>query len=182
MTVVRDPLDRLVSTFKFWGITNNAAKVKPELVPWLDRHDAAARASPMRNDRSNNFLSQVGRNNFATWKFASHGDPRFDDCKRDTRCKTDALRAALETLERFHAVVPLTWSAHAGPLYASFGWTELEEVHIVNIGKVQQSSSKHDLAPDDYKRLREANVLDVVLWHWARRAFLERLHCPPELH
>ncbi|EGB12907.1 hypothetical protein AURANDRAFT_60941 [Aureococcus anophagefferens] len=181
MTIIRDPLDRLVSTHKFWGILNNPAKVKPELVPWLKRKNAAARARPMRRDTTNDFLSQVGRDNFATWKFASYAEPRFDDCKGDKACARDALATALAVLEKFHVVVPTTWQAWAGPLYAGFGWTRLEEVHVVNIGKVQSSSSKKDLAPSDYAALREANVLDEVLWHWARRAFLERLRCPPEL-
>ncbi|KAH8054957.1 hypothetical protein JL721_10374 [Aureococcus anophagefferens] len=169
MTIIRDPLDRLVSTHKFWGILNNPAKVKPELVPWLKRKNAAARARPMRRDTTNDFLSQVGRDNFATWKFASYAEPRFDDCKGDKACTRDALATALAVLEKFHVVVPTTWQAWAGPLYAGFGWTRLEEVHVVNIGKVQSSSSKKDLNPSDYAALREASVLDGVLWHWARR-------------
>ena len=65
--------------------------------------------------------------------------------------------------------------------YANLGWTKLDEVHVVNIGKVQDSSSRKALAPEDYAHLREANVLDEILWHWTRRAFLERLHCPPHV-
>ena len=54
-----------------------------------------------------------------------------------------------------------------------------EEEHVVNIGKVQDSSSRKALPDADYAALREANVLDEILWHWARRAFLESLHCAP---
>ena len=45
--------------------------------------------------------------------------------------------------------------------------------------QVQDSSSRKALPDADYAALREANVLDEILWHWARRAFLESLHCAP---
>ena len=61
----------------------------------------------------------------------------------------------------------------------SFTLFILEEEHVVNIGKVQDSSSRKALPAADYAALREANVLDEILWHWARRAFLESLHCAP---
>lgn len=177
-TIVRDPLDRLVSTYKFWGILNNPAKVKPDLVPWLERHDASARRTPLRN-AGGDFLSQVGRNNFAVWKFAAHASPRFDDCGGDRRCGRDALAAAIGALERFHVAAPTNWQAAAGPLYAELGFARLDEVHIVNMGKVQHSSSRAALSPADFDDLAGKNALDLALWHWARRAFLERLHCPP---
>ena len=125
------------------------------------------------------YLQQVARNNFATWKFAFSTDGRFHDCKGDAACGRAALRAAVSTLSRFHVLAPTTWQAHAGPLYARLGWSKLEEEHVVNIGTVQDSSSRRALPDAGYAALREANVLDEILWHWARRAFLESLHCAP---
>ena len=177
-SIIRDPLDRLVSAHKFWGVLNNPAKNAPDPVKWLRNMDKRARARTMAQ-APRDYLQQVARNNFATWKFAFSTDGRFHDCKGDASCSRAALEAAVNTLSRFHVLAPTTWQAHAGPLYARLGWSKLEEEHVVNIGTVQDSSSRRALPDADYAALREANVLDEILWHWARRAFLESLHCAP---
>ena len=178
VSIMRDPLDRLVSAHQFWGVLNNPSKNSPDPVKWLRNMDRRARSRTMAQ-APRDYLGQVARNNFATWKFAFTSDGRFHDCKGDATCGQDALRAAMTTLARFHVLAPTTWQAAAGPLYAKLGWSKLEEEHVVNIGKVQDSSARKALPAADYDALREANVLDEVLWHWARRAFLEGLHCPP---
>ena len=178
VSIMRDPLDRLVSAHKFWGVLNNPAKNAPDPMKWLRSMDRRARARTMAQ-APRDFLSQVARNNFATWKFSYTREGRFHDCKGDAQCGRDALQAAMATLSRFHILAPTTWQAAAGPLYAKLGWAKLGEEHVVNIGKVQDSSSRAALSAADYAALREANVLDEVLWHWARRAFLEGLHCSP---
>ena len=176
--VVRDPLDRLVSAYKFWGVTHNPSKTKPEVTKWLDMKDRQARLRPHRKF-PDDFLSQVARNNFAVWKFASHTDPtRFDDCQDDSECHRDALSAALDNLEKFHVPVPMTWQSSAGPLYDRLGWSKLTEIHIVPSGTTHNSAAKSDLDTVVFSRLREANLLDLLLFAWVRRAFLERLHCP----
>ena len=88
-------------------------------------------------------------------------DGRSHDCKGDAACGRAALRAAVSTLSRFHVLAPTTWQAHAGPLYARLGWSKLEEEHVVNIGKVQDSSSRKALPAADYAALREASFVDV---------------------
>ncbi len=157
VSIIRDPLDRLVSAHKFWGVLNNPAKNAPDPVKWLRSMDTRARARTMAQ-APRDYLQQVARNNFATWKFAFSTDGRFHDCKGDAACGRAALRAAVSTLSRFHVLAPTTWQAHAGPLYAR---------------------PRKALPAADYAALREANVLDEILWHWARRAFLESLHCAP---
>ena len=177
-SIIRDPLDRLVSAHKFWGVLNNPSKNAPDPVKWLRNMDKRARSRTMAQ-APRDYLQQVARNNFAVWKFAFSTDGRFHDCKGDAACGRAALQAAVNTLSRFHVLAPTTWQAHAGPLYARLGWSKLEEEHVVNIGTVQDSSSRKALPDADYAALREANVLDEILWHWARRAFLESLHCAP---
>ena len=118
-TVVREPLDRLVSAHKFWGILNNPAKNAPDPVKWLRRMDANARRRTMAQ-APRDITLDVARNNFATWKFAAATAPeRFTDCGGDASCKRDALAAALSALERFHVAAPMTWQYAAGPLYAA---------------------------------------------------------------
>jgi hypothetical protein len=177
-SIIRDPLDRLVSAHKFWGVLNNPSKNAPDPVKWLRNMDKRARSRTMAQ-APRDYLQQVARNNFAVWKFAFSTDGRFHDCRGDASCSRAALEAAVNTLSRFHVLAPTTWQAHAGPLYARLGWSKLEEEHVVNIGTVQDSSSRRALPAADYDALREANVLDEILWHWARRAFLESLHCAP---
>ncbi|KAJ1451853.1 hypothetical protein M885DRAFT_487354 [Pelagophyceae sp. CCMP2097] len=173
--VMRDPVDRLVSTYKFWGIFHNPNKHPPPLLQWLAREDAGARRWPIRSNR-NNFASQVGRNNFATWKFSAGTSERFDDCGQDVDCAVKSLMQALDSLENFHIVAPTKWQAHAKPLWQALGFTKLDEVHIVPSGKIQDSKAD-EIGADDLRSLKEKNHLDYIVWAWVRRAFLERIHC-----
>ena len=175
--VVRDPLDRLLSAFQFWGVLHNPSKIKPDVAKWLDLKDKSARRRPHRKF-PDDFLSQVARSNFAVWKFSSSTDPlRFDDC-RDQQCEQDALNVALDTLERFHIPVPTTWQSFAGPLYARIGFTKLHEIHVVPSGTAHNSKARDNLPSDLYKTLRHQNIPDLILFAFVKRAFLERLHCP----
>lgn len=176
-TVVRDPVDRLVSAYNFWGKTHNPNPNPPPCARWLETRDRNARKRPHALF-PDDFLSQVGRDNFATWKFGSSLDPaRLHDCGTNRTCDLEALNIALDRLERFHIAPPMLWQAHAAPLYHRLGWTDTQEVHKVPSGTIHNSGAKRDLG-DNYERFRERNVFDFVLWAFVRRAFLERVHCP----
>jgi hypothetical protein len=77
VTTVREPLNRLVSAYRFWGVLHNPNPTKPPLQRWLDRMEDRARndaASPRGIGKGvgsgRDFIAQVGRPNFATWKFS----------------------------------------------------------------------------------------------------------------
>ena len=179
-TVIRDPIDRLVSAYRFWGVLHNPSPQKPSLRDWLEREDRGARRNPIRHNRDH-FASQVGRNNFATWKFSSELEPRFDDCAPDDRdCHAESFETALANLERFHVVAPTKWQAAAKPLWSRLGFTKLDEVHIVPSGKIQDSKGDDQFDPLHYAQLKRDNHLDYLLFAWARRAFLEHVKCPEE--
>ena len=111
----------------------------------------------------------------------SEGGVWGDGASFAVACHIDGLRGhVLLPCGRDNLVVALACGPRDGrPLYARLGWSKLEEEHVVDIGTVQDSSSRRALPDADYAALREANVLDEILWHWARRAFLESLHCAP---
>lgn len=174
--VVRDPVDRLVSAYKFWGKLHNPNPNPKKAPDWLADRDRLARRSPHRLD-PDNFLSQVARNNFAVWKFSSSQRPEFDDCRKNVTCELAALELAMDRVAQFHVAVPMLWQHAAKPLYERLGWTKTDPVHKVPSGKIQNSDAKKELG-GAFHEFRALNVFDYVLWAYIRRLFLERVHCP----
>ena len=178
---MRDPLDRLLSAYKFWGVLHNPAPSKPTFETWLKRKRGEAAAHPLRTQPAN-FASQVGRPNFAMWKF-SGADPALDPCgggggAAADACARAAFARALDTLERFHAVLPMEWYSYTPEVLRTLlGWTQLDEVHVVPSGKVQATATQAEVDEQTYARLWEENRFDYLLYAWARRVFLERLNC-----
>ena len=124
----------------------------------------------------------VGRPNFAMWKF-SGADPALDACgggggAAADACARAAFARALDTLERFHAVLPMEWYSYTPEVLRELlGWTQLDEVHVVPSGKVQATATQAEVDAQTYARLWEENRFDYLLYAWARRVFLERLNC-----
>mmetsp|Transcript_3038 Transcript_3038/g.3570 ORF Transcript_3038/g.3570 Transcript_3038/m.3570 type:complete len:514 (+) Transcript_3038:137-1678(+) len=187
-TSIRHPLNRLVSAYTFWGITNNSAANKPDLLTWLHRRENMARSdwtSPQRLGKrvgvNGNFLAQVGRSNFAVWKFSDGSLPVSspDSKSLDSNEWLGPFQLAVRTLSRFDLVMPMELlSPHPEPLKDLLGWESMEKAHVVNIGKVQNSNAASDLTPEDYESFWNANKLDMVIYYWSRAVYLMRLHCP----
>lgn len=97
LTVIRDPLNRLLSAFRQWAHKPKSHNSPAAVAAWLRKADASARQYPILSN-IRHFNRQVGRKNFATWKFSAAStaatavtvaggfDPRngtaFDDCQR----------------------------------------------------------------------------------------------------
>jgi len=175
-TVVRDPVDRLVSAYKFWGKLHNPNPNPKPAPAWLRDRDRYARRHPHRLF-PNDFLSQVARNNFAVWKFAAAARPDLHDCARNASCDREALEIALDRIERFHVAVPMLWQDAAPTLYRRLGWTHTDQVHKVPSGQIQNSDAHLELGPD-FAEFQRNNLYDYIFWAFLRRLFLERVHCP----
>eukprot|EP00586_Coscinodiscus_wailesii_P002285 CAMPEP_0172492896 /NCGR_PEP_ID=MMETSP1066-20121228/24176_1 /TAXON_ID=671091 /ORGANISM="Coscinodiscus wailesii, Strain CCMP2513" /LENGTH=164 /DNA_ID=CAMNT_0013262769 /DNA_START=116 /DNA_END=606 /DNA_ORIENTATION=- len=67
VTSIRHPINRLLSAYKFWGILHNPEDPKPSLELFLQRNGRRANRWKIL---SSDFAGNVGRFNFATWKFS----------------------------------------------------------------------------------------------------------------
>lgn len=194
VTSIRDPINRLLSAYKFWGILNSSAKQKPSLEMYLQRRGRAAKRWYMMSE---DFLGNVGRFNFATWKF-SGGTLPVSEMQLDAEANLSKAKrepgsidfsvaesewrkpfeTAIRTLSRFDLAIPMElMSEHHKPVTNLLGWTNFEKEHVVNIGKVQNNDASNDLAKGEYEALWDANALDMILFHWVSAVYLTRLNC-----
>lgn len=199
LTTIRNPINRILSAYKFWGVLNNPSKTKPTLELFLQRQ--AARANRWRI-LSLDITGNVGRFNFATWKFGGGTLPvtevqkkagtNFGDethLRRSATAVRTAYREregdwrpsfekAVRTLTEFDLVVPMELlSEHPEPLRDLLGWKNFANDHVVNIGKVVNNDASSELSPALYEVLWEANKLDFILYYWTCAVYLARLHC-----
>lgn len=197
LTSIRNPINRLLSAYKFWGHLNNNAKLKPTLELWLQRY---ARRSNRWKVLSDDFNANVGRFNFATWKFSGGKLPvsklQIDAEKNLSPAAATRLLAAgtaitdeehtwrepfetaVRTLARFDLAIPMELlSAHPEPLRNLLGWKNFEQSHVVSAGKVVNNDASSELSTQVYHVLWDANKLDIILYHWTSAVYLARLNC-----
>mmetsp|Transcript_55253 Transcript_55253/g.165576 ORF Transcript_55253/g.165576 Transcript_55253/m.165576 type:complete len:490 (-) Transcript_55253:2986-4455(-) len=196
ITSIRNPLDRLLSAYRFFGVLHNPSKQKPSLFQWLGRiHGRAQKYSEMRS-RGNvwdgvPFRANVGNFNFAIWKFSNgtipfsltpeeKGEIELRDISSLPLGEEDWRRPfekAIETLSNFHMVIPMEMlSDHTGVLH-HLGWTQFDQDHVVPSGKVQNNAAMSQLTQNEYDALWSANWLDMIIYCWSRAVFLTRIHC-----
>ena len=95
----------------------------------------------------------------------------------------EAFQLAVDTLRRFNLVLILELLESADPMIAgTLGWTEpARQVlpHDKQMSRADKASkrARAALRPEVWARLSEVNVFDLLLYHWARRLYLERLVC-----
>jgi hypothetical protein len=84
VTTVREPLNRLLSAYRFWGVLHNPSEKKPPAARWLKNMQARALADSksLRGmgrgvGTGRDFIARVGQPNFATWKFSGGSLPVF---------------------------------------------------------------------------------------------------------
>jgi len=198
VTTLRSPLNRLLSAYKFWGIGDGPKRTKTlTLTKWLKRKHRRSRNAKIPDYC---VACHVGRYNFATWKFSNGTMPfpspsslfsgkdesvippntiDYEGSADDVWKKPfgDAVRA----LSRFDLVLPLEvgWN-NSRPLMDVLGWTDLKEVHVVNMGKVVNTDALAKLPQDQYDVLWDANRLDFVLHAWSKAVYMARINCGTE--
>ena len=128
---------------------------------------------------------QVGRPNFATWKFSGGAlpVPKASEKPFPWAAREDAwagpFETAVRTLSRFDLAIPMEdLSAHTEPLAALLGWAHFETTQFVPSGKVVNNDAVAELPAAGYDQLWDDNKLDMVLYHWTRAVYLARIHCP----
>merc|ERR1719231_268175 len=89
------------------------------------------------------FIAQVGRPNFATWKFSGGALPVPRERERPypwaerEELWAAPFEAAVRTLSRFDLAIPMEeLSAHTAPLAELLGWRNFETTQFVPSGKV----------------------------------------------
>ena len=197
VTTIRNPINRLLSAYKFWGILNNPAIEKPSIEEFLQRR--GRRASRWKI-LSEDFAGNVGRYNFATWKFSGGQLPvtklqmdaeqylksgpksaatiREIENTQEEHVWRQSFEMAVKMLAKFDLAIPMElFDEHHEPLQHLLGWTHFEKSHVVNMGKVQNNDATTELNSDVYDVLWEANKLDFVLYYWTCAIYLARLNC-----
>jgi len=199
VTTIRSPLNRLLSAYKFWGITHGPKKT-PTLTQWLHRRHTQSRNAGIPD---NCVACHVGRYNFATWKFSNGTMPfpepsssLFHDGNKESVIPPNTINYegagdeygwkkpfedAIRALSKFDLVIPLevVWK-DSRPLEDVLGWTTLKEVHVVPSGKIVDTDALDKLSQDQYDVLWDANRLDFVVHAWSKAVYMARMNCGTE--
>jgi len=187
VTTVRDPLNRLLSAWRFWGVLHNPSPKKPPAARWLKNMEARAKAdskSPRGMGKGvgtgRDFIARVGQPNFATWKFSGGTLPVFGWPFSDQpeEAWVPSFEQAVRTLSRFDLAIPMELlSEHPQPLGGLLGWEDFSVTHVVSSGKVVNTDAHAELGAEDYHKLWDANRLDHILYAWIRAVYLARIYC-----
>jgi hypothetical protein len=205
VTTLRDPADRLLSSYTFFGVTGKDDD--PEFGQWMKNN--LGRVKNYKVGSKAAFRSNIARVNHSVWRFsggellhlaaaenkesepgravrASQFPPPVTDEKLWKAPFEDAVRA----LTQQDLVLPMdamTEDEGKAAMQQLLGWTQFgikgrryagdkESGHVVTKGEVKNSNAREYLG-DEYRALWEANWLDYVLFYWSRAVFFARLHC-----
>ncbi|KAI2492502.1 hypothetical protein MHU86_22042 [Fragilaria crotonensis] len=188
VTTIRDPLDRLVSAYQFWGIMLNKKPKKPTFDEWLVKNRETSFNMSALNPA---LYLHIARYNFIAWKFSNGTMPQGDRNATDsmglpvgvTRDEEDQWLApfvmAAKTLSKFDLVLVLELmpSYSSKMLVETLGWNNLSEIHVVSAGKVHGSSASRALAKDVYDALWDDNRFDMILYLWMKAVQMIRSQC-----
>lgn len=187
VTSIRDPLNRLLSAYRFWGVLHNPAGQKPPAKRWLRNMEARALAdskSPRGMGKGvgtgRDFIARVGMPNFATWKFSGGEMPVLGNVDEAAIGEwSGPLEVAINTLARFDLVIPMELlSKHPEPLGDLLGWKDFSETHVVPSGKVVNNDASTELGDEEsLQKLWAANKLDILLYTWVKAVYLARINC-----
>jgi hypothetical protein len=197
VTSIRNPINRLLSAHKFWGVLHNPSEAKPSFELWLQRVNKRAKRWYVL---SGDFMANVGRFNFATWKFSGGKIPITDlsfNAEQNLKIGPEddigrvlaqkhmskeewekPFKTAVRMLSKFDLVIPMEeLSKHSQPVTDTLGWTDFSKAHVVPSGKVMNNKGSTQLPPQEYDLLWRANALDYILYYWSLAVYLARLHC-----
>jgi|ERR1039458_28633 hypothetical protein len=158
MTALREPIDRVVSTYYYW---RHSAEVSPEL-PWLYM------AHTMSLDefvRSGHYLVLQGIQDVQTWQLAD--DLRW---RYHTVPEQDALAVAKQNLDKFSFVgIYEEFERSVESMCKYLGVTPPGSVPRVNVTAKRRAVS--ELSPATIEAITELNTADMELYKYALRRF-----------
>lgn len=196
VTTLRDPLDRLLSAYNFFGAGESPA----DFAVFLKRN--FGRIHKFQVGAYGTFRCNAMRYNAITWRYSGgnlqhRGDPTnhqqkslFPPPMTDEKLWRDPFETAIRALSQQDLILPIdVMSKEEGQeaLRRLLGWEQVaikgkgtgdkKNGHIVTTGEIQNSNAREYLSEDDYRFLWDANWLDNILLRWCRAVFLARLHC-----
>jgi hypothetical protein len=158
MTALREPIDRVVSTYYYW---RHSAEVSPEL-PWLYM------AHTMSLDefvRSGHYLVLQGIQDVQTWQLADDLRWRYHSVPA-----RDALAAAKENLDKFEFVgIHEEFDRSIECMCEYLGVAVPRSMPRVNVTKKRAAVS--ELSPATIDAIRELNSADSELYKYALKRF-----------
>ncbi len=199
VTTLRDPLDRLLSAYLFFG----AGESSTDFGLWMKRN--IGRMPRYKIGEKGAFRCNIARYNVIVWRYSGGnlehpvvGPPsgqqqesQFPPPMTDEKLWRDPFEAAIRALSQQDLILPMDiMSKEEGQeaMRRLLGWNEVaihegkgrgdrESGHIVTAGKIRNSNAREYLSDEEYRFLWNANWLDNILVLWCRAVFLARLHC-----
>ena len=197
VTTLRDPLDRLLSSYLFFG----AGESPSDFAVWTKRN--FNRLGGYRLGQFGTYRCNIARYNAITWRYSggllkhdtsksSTQESQFPPPMIDEQQWRTPFQTAIRVLSQQDLVLPLDIMSKeegAKALRSLLGWKSVEikgkgggngdkkNGHIVTSGEIRNSNARDYLSEQDYRFLWDANWLDNILVRWCRAVFLARLHC-----
>jgi len=207
VTTLRDPSDRLLSTYLFFRTKQNP----PTFQTWMKSN--FGRLSNFEIGKKGAFRSNAARYNAIVWRYSGgqlqHHVVGSEEEERSSRKQQQQQKSqfplpmtdetlwkgpfetAIRALSQQDLILPMdimTKDEGQEAMKRILGWNEVaikagrgngdkESGHIVTTGKIRNSNAREYLSKDEYRFLWDANWLDNILVLWCRAVFLARLHC-----
>jgi len=198
VTTLRDPLDRLLSAYLFFG----AGESPSHFGVWIRRN--IGRIRRYKIGQKGAFRSNIARYNVIVWRYSGGNlehrvskpsgqqhETLFPLPMTDENLWKDPFEAAIRALSQQDLILPMDIMSKEEGVEAMrrlLGWNNVaiqkgkgkgdrESGHIVTTGKIRNSNAREYLSDEEYQFLWSANWLDNILVLWCRAVFLARLHC-----
>jgi len=198
VTTLRDPLDRLLSAYLFFG----AGESSSDFGVWMKRN--IGRTPRYKIGEKGAFRSNIARYNVIVWRYSGgnleHPESKPSDQQEETQFPLpmadeklwrEPFETAVRALSQQDLILPMDiMSKEEGQeaMRRLLGWNEVaihegkgrgdrKSGHIVTTGKIRNSNAREYLSEEEYRFLWNANWLDNILVSWCRAVFLARLHC-----
>lgn len=196
VTTLRDPSDRLLSTYLFFRRKENPQSFQN----WMKFN--VARIPNYQIGQKGAFRTNVARYNAIVWRYSGGSlqhrasDPssqksQFPPPMTDEKLWKGPFETAIRALSQQDLILPMdimTKEEGKEAMKRVLGWNEVaikegggtgdkESGHIVTTGEIRNSNAREYLGEEEYQFMWEANWLDNILVLWCRAVFLARLHC-----